>query len=164
MASCVMAFLPTGRSRKDKATKNRGATKNQGADKGSAKYIGKRTCKGKGKDLPAPNQEWTDTIFTGVFARRVREYGWIQLDYFYQLPADLKQAIINVLEEKQQRLHDASKNDTLFNSFVVFMHKNKRSDKKSWPRPGDRLSFKLYTADVGVGAHEISITHRASNR
>ena len=85
MASCVMAFLPTGRSRKDKATKNRGATKNQGADKGSAKYIGKRTCKGKGKDLPAPNQEWTDTIFTGVFARRVREYGWIQLDYFYQV-------------------------------------------------------------------------------
>ena len=146
MASCVMAFLPTGRSRKDKATKNRGATKNQG------------------KNLPALNQEFTDTIFTGVFARRIRDYGWIQLDYFYQLPADLKQAIINVLEEKQQRLHDASKNDTLFNSFVVFMHSFELTDKKCRVRPGDRLEFKLYTDNVGVGAYEIRIIERAGDR
>ena len=106
---------------------------------------------------------YPDETFSGVFVRKTRTYGWIRLDYFFRLPSELQTAVMQMLEAKQKRLFDNSKEDKLFNSFVVFMHSYELKDKKCRPRLGDRLSFKLYTDNIGVGAYDISLEEQADD-
>ena len=102
-----------------------------------------------------------EETFTGVLVRKCRTYGWIQLDYYYKLPQELQTAVVQMLEAKQKKLYDNGKEDKIFSSFVVFMHSYELKDKKCRLRVGDRLSFKLYTDNIGVGAYDISLVTQA---
>ena len=102
--------------------------------------------------------QYPEQTFTGRFVRRTGAYGWILIDHFFQMPPDLRTAVWAMLEAKQKKLYEHSKEDKLFDSFVVFMHFYELKDKKKRRlRLNDRLSFKLYTDDIGVGAYEISL-------
>ena len=114
-------------------------------------------------DMQGRQCDHPDQTFNGVFIRKTNTYGWILLDYFFGVPEDLQKAILAMLEAKQTRLYSSGKHDKLFSSFVVFMHSFELKDKKRRPRLGDRLSFKLYTDNIGVGAYDISVTERADD-
>ena len=215
-----MAFWPTGKRRKDKATKNKGTKKNQGADKANAKYndtgdykdlralkheITKLKCaieslrqrQSKDEELRALRQEITrlrgeliafrrdearraeentqrsqqitmdqqqpneapqrnpEGTFTGVFAFIAQEYGWIEIDHYYKLPKDVKQAIAKCNEEMQEAVDRAGVDDRPFNTYLVFISPCQLAHRKRLYRSGDELEFKLRFEDGGVGAYEI---------
>ena len=90
-----------------------------------------------------------------MFAFIAGEYGWIEIDHYYKLPKDVKQAIVKCNEEMQEAVDQAGVDDRPFNTYLVFISPWQMRHKKVKYRTGDELEFKLCFEDGGVGAYEI---------
>ena len=56
------------------------------------------------------------------------------------------------------------KEDHFFSSHVVFMHDLEVKEGYEPPNEGDKLKFKFYTDDIGVGAYDIEIVKNAKRQ
>ena len=77
------------------------------------------------------------------------------LDRFFETHPEDQDAVIVMLKNMHERLKDPSRKNVIANRFVVFMD---RSDIQCTQRvhEGDRLEFKLYRDNQGLGAYEIT--------
>ena len=114
------------------------------------------------KDSSNRQCPYDDTWFTGRLKRRSSAYGWIALANIEALPADLKQATMDMLTQKRKKMLELESKNELFNTNVVFMH-GREVEEDQWRHchRGDELKFKLYTDNNGVGAYSIQKTKKA---
>ena len=101
----------------------------------------------------------TEAETTGHLKRRKGSIGWIVLDWLEDLDEvpDIKTRLEEMCSTKRRKIRAEVKEDNLFNSYVVFMHDFEMKE-------GDKLKFKLYADDIGVGAYDIEIVKRAEHR
>ena len=103
---------------------------------------------------------------TGHLKRRKGSIGWIVLDWLEDLDEvpDIKTRLEEMCSTKRRKIRKEGREDNLFSGHVVFMHLFEMKEGYDHPKVGEKLKFKLYTDDIGVGAYDIEIVKRAEHQ
>ena len=112
------------------------------------------------------NRVKTELETTGHLARRKGSIGWIILDWLEDLDEmpELKTRLEDMCATNRKKIRKEGREDNLFSGHVVFMHLFEMKEGYDHPKVGEKLKFKLYTDDIGVGAYDIEIVKNAKRQ
>merc|ERR1712048_877527 len=106
------------------------------------------------KQAELGREEQGDTFYFGELLQRRKSYGWIKPSNFGKLPSEVQTKVKEMVRAKKATVKANDSPNEAFKSNVLFVH---MSDVEEGVKvdAGDRVKFKVYIDNEGVGAYEV---------